>query len=55
MSELHIYDDLIICPDCGEDNDIAYIEQYANGCEYQCKKCKRKFMYDQPTANNEVK
>jgi len=26
------------CAECGSD-DMQYIEQYANGCEYKCRAC----------------
>jgi Protein of unknown function DUF262 len=31
------------CPDC-DSNNFTYIEQYANGSEYKCNNCGRKFI-----------
>jgi len=38
------FEEEIMCSDCGSDN-LAYIEQYANGCEYQCRDCDKVSIY----------
>jgi NADH pyrophosphatase NudC (nudix superfamily) len=32
------------CAECGND-DLLYLDQYANGAEYKCKKCNNVFIY----------
>ncbi len=41
------------CDDCGASgDDLAYIEQYANGEEYKCKECEKIFIHLFPTPDN---
>ena len=32
------YDTEPYCRECGSEN-LKYLDQYANGCEYECRKC----------------
>lgn len=44
------------CNHCGEDENLAYLEQYANGEYYECKTCGEKFFFvDKEKENAEAK
>jgi len=37
-------DEVPYCTDCGNE-DLAYLDQYANGEHWECKECKKQFMW----------
>lgn len=41
---INLEDDTPYCSDCGNE-DLKYLGQYANGEEYECKECGKKFIY----------
>ena len=38
-------DDEPYCHDCGEDQNLAYNYQYANGESWTCRNCENSFMF----------
>jgi len=38
-------DDEPYCHDCGEDQNLAYNDQYANGESWTCRNCENSFMF----------
>ena len=42
---VNIFDDEPYCHDCGEDQNLAYNDQYANGESWTCRNCENSFMF----------
>lgn len=41
-------DEIPYCHNCGEDKNLKYLEQYANGEYYECGECGEKFFFNPP-------
>lgn len=41
------------CSYCGEEKNLAYLDQYANGEEWKCKECEQTFMFSPPPKEDE--
>jgi hypothetical protein len=41
------------CSYCGEEKNLAYLDQYANGEHWKCKECDQTFMFSPPPKEDE--